>query len=263
MARITAPAYGPIMKTHPLTGQPIVPLGYRCDGRPIYPIMGGDDTVPPADGSGTGQEGSSQQPGSGDPSPSPEPTGFPPNTPLEQMNPQQREAYWKHQAQHWEGRAKGNFSQLQQLGVKSADDLAEIKRKVEQHDALEQELMSDKDKAVAQAAKEAETRAASTYLPQLVSAKLDAAAARKGISDESLASALEFVDHAKFLNDAGEVDAAKVNAFIAGIAPAKGNQPPKGPTAHRHGSSPGSGAGAPLSGREMYEARHHRNKTSA
>lgn len=36
-------------KHHPLTGAPIVPVGYRKDGRAIWPIMGGDDTVPSAD----------------------------------------------------------------------------------------------------------------------------------------------------------------------------------------------------------------------
>lgn len=246
MAHSTAP----ILKTHPLTGQPIVPIGYRPDGRAIWPIMGGSEQTP-------------------DPDPTPEPkppaaTGFPANTPLEQMNAEQREAYWKHQAQNWEGRAKGNFSQLQQLGIRSADDLAEIKRKVEQHDALEQELMSDKDKAVAQAAKDAEAKAATTFIPQIVGAKLDAAAARKGVSEESLAAALNFVDHMKFLNDAGEVDTAKVNAFVDGIAPAKGTTPPpRGPFVHRHGGtgSGGPGTGAALTGREMYEARHTR-KTS-
>lgn len=40
---------GNATKFHPLTGAPIVPLGYRKDGRAIWPIMGGDDTVPPAD----------------------------------------------------------------------------------------------------------------------------------------------------------------------------------------------------------------------
>lgn len=34
---------------HPLTGAPIVPLGYRKDGRPIFPIMGASDDPPPAD----------------------------------------------------------------------------------------------------------------------------------------------------------------------------------------------------------------------
>lgn len=240
----------PILKTHPLTGKPIVPIGYRPDGRAIWPIMGGSESPEPET--------------SAEPSSEPQPaTGFPANTPLEQMNAEQREAYWKYQAQNWEGRAKGNFSQLQQLGIRSADDLAEIKRKVEQHDALEQELMSDKDKAVAQAAKDAEAKAATAFIPQIVSARLDAAAARKGISEESLAAALNFVDHAKFLNDAGEVDTAKVNAFVDGIAPAKGTQSqPKGPTVHRHGSVGSGGSSTSLTGREMYEARHNRTKTA-
>lgn len=40
---------GTTTKHHPLTGALIAPLGYRKDGRAIWPIMGGDDTVPPAD----------------------------------------------------------------------------------------------------------------------------------------------------------------------------------------------------------------------
>jgi len=33
------------LRRHPLTGHPIRPLGRRKDGRPIWPILGGDDTV--------------------------------------------------------------------------------------------------------------------------------------------------------------------------------------------------------------------------
>lgn len=40
---------GDLTLHHPLTGNPIVPLGYRKNGRAIWPIMGGDDTVTPAD----------------------------------------------------------------------------------------------------------------------------------------------------------------------------------------------------------------------
>ncbi len=36
-------------KFHPLTGALIVPLGYLPNGRTIWPIMGGDDTVPTAE----------------------------------------------------------------------------------------------------------------------------------------------------------------------------------------------------------------------
>jgi len=35
-------------KRHPLTGRPLEAVGVRRDGRPIWPILGGDDTVPPA-----------------------------------------------------------------------------------------------------------------------------------------------------------------------------------------------------------------------
>lgn len=35
---------------HPLTHEAIRPLGFRKDGRAIWPIMGGDDTTPPSDG---------------------------------------------------------------------------------------------------------------------------------------------------------------------------------------------------------------------
>lgn len=38
---------GNTAKFHPLTGAQIVPLGYRKNGRAIWPIMGGDDSVPP------------------------------------------------------------------------------------------------------------------------------------------------------------------------------------------------------------------------
>lgn len=39
---------GNTAKFHPLTGAQIMPLGHRKDGRAIWPIMGGDDSVPPA-----------------------------------------------------------------------------------------------------------------------------------------------------------------------------------------------------------------------
>lgn len=40
----TLPTIG---KQHPLTGAPLRVLGYRTDGRPIYPIMGGDPSNDP------------------------------------------------------------------------------------------------------------------------------------------------------------------------------------------------------------------------
>ncbi|MGN0063126.1 MAG: hypothetical protein ACI379_02700 [Nocardioides sp.] len=44
MSRLLNPS-----QRHPLTGALIVPLGFRKDGRPIFPILGGDDTVVPVE----------------------------------------------------------------------------------------------------------------------------------------------------------------------------------------------------------------------
>jgi hypothetical protein len=41
---------GNTVKFHPLSQEAIRPLGVRKDGRVIWPIMGGDDTVPPSGG---------------------------------------------------------------------------------------------------------------------------------------------------------------------------------------------------------------------
>ena len=47
---------------HPITGEPLSPLGLRASGRPIWPIMGGSET-PPEGGTGTGSDGTGGQGG--------------------------------------------------------------------------------------------------------------------------------------------------------------------------------------------------------
>lgn len=155
--------------------------------------------------------------------------GFPEGTPLEQMNAEQREAYWKHQARKHEDRNKA-------YGGLTTEELAALREKADKHDALERELMSDKDKSVAEAKDAAVAEATATYIPMLVQAKLEAAAALKGVTPESLQASIEFIDTSKFVSSNGkDVDAAKVSAFIEGIAPGKGDTR-KGPTATGHGS---------------------------
>lgn len=211
------------------------PVGYRSDGRPIWPVRGAEDDNPPAD-----------PPKAEPPKPPAEP-GFPAGTPIEQMTIEQREAYWKHQSRRWEERAKP-FKDL------TPEKLAELQTKAERADKLDYDLSSEHEKALSDAKSEAATAAATQFVPQIVAAKLDAAAARKGIDADALSKALEFVDHEKFLNESGEIDTAKVQSFIDGIAPAKGNQqPPKGPSLTGHGAGGGSGS----AGRErgLEEAR--------
>lgn len=38
-------SHAPIVRTHPLTGRPLAPVGYRRNGCPIWPIMGGSEAA--------------------------------------------------------------------------------------------------------------------------------------------------------------------------------------------------------------------------
>jgi hypothetical protein len=170
------------------------------------------------------------------PSPAPAPpppadSGFPANTPLEQMSGEQREAYWKHYARRHEDRVK-------QFGDLTPEQLKELREKAERHDALEAELATDAEKRAKQAADEADAKARAEMQPQLIAAKLETAAALAGVAEADLQAAVEFVDPTKFLDANGKVDADKVKTFVDKIKPATGNgkNPPKGPTVVGHGA---------------------------
>ena len=77
------------------------------------------------------------------PAPAPAATdkGFPEGTPVEQMTPAQQAAYHQAQSRRWEARAK-KFDGL------TDDEFAAMKTKAARADALDNELSSDKDKAV-------------------------------------------------------------------------------------------------------------------
>lgn len=178
--------------------------------------------------------------------------GYPVDTPLEQMTAEQQANYWKAQSRKHEQRAK-TFGNL------TAEDLATLRDKATKHDALEAELMSDRDKAIAEARETAEREAKSGLLPKLVNAEFRAAAAGKVAADK-LAAALEFTDTAKFVKD-GEVDAEKVAKFIESIAPAQ-QTAKKGPSSFGLGSRQQSGSGPGDQGRAQAEKRFG-TKTSA
>lgn len=158
--------------------------------------------------------------------------GFPADTPVAEMTAEQQVAYWKAASRKHEGRAKA-FDGL------TPDELAELRDKASKHDALEHELMSDRDRAVADAKKAAESELSSKFLPKLVAAEFRAAAAGKVAADK-LAAALEFADMGKFVK-AGEVDAEKVAKFVESLAPSA-PAAPKGPSSFGLGARTPSGS---------------------
>lgn len=245
---------------HPLTGAPLTAVGVRPDGRPIWPILGGNGEGGGQGGDGgaggqggggngssgagsagqggqggQGQGGNGGQGGSGGAGgqgngSSGGDLGFPPNTPVAEMTDKQAAAYWKHQSRQHEqrNRAYGNLT---------PEQLQELRTKAERADALEYDLSSDKDKAVADATKAASDAKDAEYRPLLVAAKFEAVSAGR-IEPEKLATILEPLDLTKFLTADGKVDTAKVQSYVDGIAPARGNNnggQPLGPS--------GAGAG--------------------
>ncbi|WP_457028100.1 hypothetical protein [Kitasatospora sp. P5_F3] len=160
-------------------------LGHRRDGRPIYPIAGGN---------GEG-EGAGVTPPAGDPTPPP----VPPVTP-----PAGDTTDWKAQARKWEDRAKANS--------KAADDLA----------ALQKQAMTDQEKAVVDAEAKGRTAAAADYGTKLAAAEFRAAVAAAGLV---LGEAADLIDTTRFVGKDGEVDTDAITTAVkklAKLAPARG-----------------------------------------
>lgn len=95
-----------------------------------------------------------------------------------------------------------------------------IKEKADRHDALENELASDLEKATQRAADQAWTQAITQAVPRLVRAEFRAEA--KGVLDPGqLEALLEDLDLTRYADDDGEPDTAKIAAKIAKFAPPK------------------------------------------
>lgn len=183
---------------------------------------------------------------------------YPPGIALTDMTEPERTEYWREKAQKHEKRAKA-FTASNAL---TAEQLAELQTKAQKADALERDLMSDKDRAVAEAKETAQAEARASFLPQLVQARFEAAAAGR-IEPERLAAILEPLDMSKFLATDGSVDTAKVTAFVDGVAPATGAATTPttrtGPSATGLGARGGAAAGASVAtGRELYQQKHQK-----
>lgn len=226
-------------KRHPLTGEPLQAIYVSPrTGRAFWPIIGAADddaaaAQAAADAEAARVAAAAAAAGAGD-------QGFPANTPVEQMTAPQREAYYKHQAQKWQGRAENSYGLLNDLGVKTPEEVAAIKTKVEEHERLAREQMTEHERAVAEATDTAKAEVRGELIPELVRAKFEAAAAGR-IEDATLATILAPLDLTKFLTTDGKVDTEKVKTYVDGVAPAKGNQRP-GPTANGNGNRTGSDA---------------------
>lgn len=107
---------------------------------------------------------------------------------------------WKAQSRKHEERAKANS--------KAADELEQLRK----------QSMNEQERAVAEAKALGRAEALAEVSGQLVDAAVKVAAAGR-LEDDALDTLLDGLDRAKFLDESGQVDKAKVGAFVERIAP--------------------------------------------
>lgn len=213
-----------LIRRHPLTGAVLGPLGYRKDGRPIFPILGGSEppNQPPAD--------PPKDPPADPPKPPADPPadkGFPEGTPLEQMNLEQQRNYWKHYARQHESRAnaRADYDDVKAKAAKSVNDA--------------------KDAGKREGAREAYAKSAAAVLKTSLTSR--------GKTAEQAQAVVDAANLAAFITDDG-IDTAKVESFVNSIAaPVKGGGPRPDPSQGPRGDSTVSGVGA---GRDLFAERH-------
>jgi hypothetical protein len=133
--------------------------------------------------------------------------GYPQGTPLEQMNAEQREAYWKYHARQWETRAK------------ERNDYDAVKAKAGQYDQLVASQATDQEKAITAARAEGERSATARAAVVLVDAHVRAGLQQR-LQPHQVEALASNLNHQHFLGADGlTVDAAKVLAFVDTVAP--------------------------------------------
>lgn len=114
---------------------------------------------------------------------------------------------WKQQSRKHEDRAKANAT--------AAKELEDLKAK----------SMTDQEKAVNEAKEAGKAEARAETAAVLVKAEIRAVAGGR-FEAEQLATIVDAINPAAFLTDDGEVDEAKVQKYVAGIAPAQTDTDP-------------------------------------
>lgn len=130
--------------------------------------------------------------------------GFPVDTPIVEMTPDQQAAYWKHKARKWEDRARDR------------DDYDDMKKELE---TLRDQNRTDSEREVENARKEAAQEESARWAVKVAEANLRGALQGRGFQGDELEDQLSYVDFSKFLDNNGELDSDKVNRYLDTVAP--------------------------------------------
>ncbi|RBO73528.1 hypothetical protein [Microbacterium sp. H6] len=184
-----------------------------------------------------GAEGASTPPAPGAPvpaaPPAPEDLGFPKDTPLEQMTPEQVAAYWKNQSKVQQRIAEDEKKKTRAYeAFGSVEDLQNAANAAEQS---RQAALSEADRTLeqAKAAARAEgiAEGGARHLAPAITGWLVAhvKGAEESLEDATarVAGAIEFADLTKFVGENGDLDAAKVQTFAKSIGSADSGAAPE------------------------------------
>lgn len=159
--------------------------------------------------------------------------GFPAQTPVAEMTPEQQAAYWR------------NESKKQQAIAESRKDYDDLKGKAAELDRVKAENATEQDKAIDAARREGEVIGAERYLKDAVVGKFQALTGR---TDEEVAATFEHVDPKSFTDDKGEIIADKLKAFADTFGPKGGKADVEDPVAAalKRQRQAGGGAGSSI-----------------
>jgi len=172
--------------------------------------------------------------------------GYPDHTPLEQMNAEQREAYWRYQARKHEST------------IKAAGDLGELQRKAGEFDRITAEQASEIDKARATAREEgkAEGRTES----QVLIAEYALRGSLSHVAPDVRDTLLGRVNLQSFVGTDGRPDEQAIASFVAAVAPnaagGTGTGGTGGGTGGHGGYRPPGGGTSTATGRDRYQEKH-------
>lgn len=241
---------------HPLTKAPIVPLGFRKNGRAIWPVLGGSE--PPNRGGDPGGDGGGDpgpdggDPPGGDPAdggPKPptdvnDPHYFPPNTPVAEMTADQRANYWRFEAKKQQARLPKN--------------LDDIVRRAGEYDALLAASRTEAEVAVDEAREAGRAEGRAQVLQDSADTILRAAIEARGKSEDETDAIMRGLNPAGFISN-DNVDRAAIRAFVDTLIPDGAQQQQRGGGDIGQGRGRGSTGGSSVaSGRERYRAQRER-----
>lgn len=204
---------------HPLTGQPLRAVCLRRDGSPVWPILGGDDTVVPADGQAAADADAAGAAASGAQAGAAGGTqnatddqgndlGYPANTRVAEMTAEQQASYWRHHAQKHEGRYKSL------VGDRSFDD---AKTALEQYAEIQRQQMTPAEQALTAAREEGKTEGITTERRKAATAIFKATLEAKGLEEADVAELTANFSVDGYITDDG-VDTTKIANFAARFA---------------------------------------------